>query len=60
MDFLVSERVELRIKPAGVFVMSCVNEFYAAVRKNIFLAEKAVKQFFTYFFNAHGERVVTN
>jgi hypothetical protein len=34
--------------------MNCVDGFYAALRKNIFLAKKAVKQFFTYFFNDEG------
>ena len=49
---------ELRIKPAGVFVMSCVDEFYAATRKNIFLVKKVVKQFLTYF-SMMGGRVVS-
>jgi hypothetical protein len=50
---------ELRIKPAGNFVMSCANGFYAAARKGIFLVKKAVKQLFIYFFNDEGERAVT-
>jgi len=54
MDFLVSERVELRIKPAGVFVISCVNGFYAAARNDVLLAKKAVKKFFTYFSMTRG------
>jgi hypothetical protein len=54
MDFLVSGWVELKIKPAGAFVMSCADGFYAAARKDIFLAKKSVKQFFTYFFNVEG------
>lgn len=52
--FLGAERVWLRIRPAGVVVMSCVDEFYAVAGKNIFLTEKAVKHFFTYFFNNEG------
>jgi hypothetical protein len=34
--------------------MSCVDGFYAIVKKDIFLTEKAVKQFFIYFFNDEG------
>jgi hypothetical protein len=34
--------------------MSCVNGFYAAARKDILLAEKAVKKFFINFFNEEG------
>ena len=34
--------------------MSCVDRFYAIVKKDIFLTEKAVKQFFIYFFNDEG------
>ena len=45
---------ELRIKPSGSFVMSCVEGFYTAARKNIFLAKKVVKQFFTYFSMTRG------
>lgn len=41
--FFGAQKVGLRIKPAGVFVMSCVDGFYAKVRRNIFLAKKAVK-----------------
>jgi len=39
--------------------MSCVDRFYAFVKKDIFLTEKAVKQFFTYFFNDEGGGAVT-
>ena len=45
---------ELRIKPSGSFVMSCVEGFYTTARKNIFLAKKVVKQFFTYFSMTRG------
>ena len=34
--------------------MSCVDRFYAIVKKDIFLTKKAVKQFFIYFFNDEG------
>ena len=34
--------------------MSCVDGFYAIVKKDIFLTEIAVKQFFIYFFNDEG------
>jgi hypothetical protein len=37
--------------------MSCVDEFYPALRKNIFVAKKAVKQYFTYFSMARGRAV---
>ena len=56
--FFGIQKGELRIKPADVFVMSCVDEFYVALRKNIFLAKKAVKKIFTYF-SMMGERAVT-
>lgn len=52
--FFSARKGALRIKPVGVFVMSCVDEFYAEARKNIFLAKKVVKQFFAYFFNDEG------
>jgi hypothetical protein len=56
--FFSARKGALRIKPAGVSVMSCVDGFYAEARKNIFLAKKVVKQFFTYFSMTRG-RVVT-
>jgi len=34
--------------------MSCVDGFYAEARKNIFLAKKTVKKFFTYFSMTRG------
>lgn len=52
--FFSARKGALRIKPAGVFVMSCVDGFYAEARKNIFLAKKVVKQFFTYFSMTRG------
>jgi hypothetical protein len=55
--FFCIQKSELKIKPAGVFVMSCVDEFYPALRKNIFVAKKAVKQYFTYFSMARGRAV---
>jgi len=51
---------ELRIKPAGSFVISCADGFYADARKDTFLVKKAVKQFFIYFSMMRGEGVVTN
>jgi hypothetical protein len=50
---------ELRIKPAGGFVISCADGFYADARKDTFLVKKAVKQFFIYFSMMRGEGVVT-
>ena len=45
---------ELRIKPAGIFVISCADGFYADARKDAFLVKKAVKQFFIYFSMMRG------
>ncbi|MFI3185255.1 MAG: hypothetical protein QX198_04675 [Methylococcaceae bacterium] len=52
--FFSARKIELRIKPAGVLITNCVDGFYTAARKDIFLVKKAVKKFFTYFFNAEG------
>ncbi|MFI3136845.1 MAG: hypothetical protein QX197_08705 [Methylococcaceae bacterium] len=52
--FFGVRKIELRIKPAGGFVMNCVDEFYAATRKNIFLAKKAIKKYFNYFSMTKG------
>ena len=52
--FFGLRNIELRIKLAGVFVMSCVDGFYAVTRKNILLMKKAVKQFIIYFSTAAG------
>lgn len=40
--------VQLRIRADSAFVMNCPDRFYADVRKDIFLAKKAVKRFFIY------------
>ena len=52
--FFGVRKIELRIKPVGCFVMNCVDEFYAATRKNIFLAKKSVKKYFNYFSMTKG------
>ena len=53
-DFFGIRMMELRLKSAGVFVMSCVDGFYAAAIKNIYFVKNVVKKFFTYFFNDEG------
>jgi len=48
-DFFGIRMMELRLKSAGVFVMSRADGFYAAERKNIFLSKNPVKQFLISF-----------
>ena len=50
---------ELRIKPAGSFVISCAYGFYADARKDTFFGKKSCQAIFYLFFNDEGEGVVT-
>ena len=52
--FFGIQKGALRIKPAGVFVMSRVDGFYAAARKNIFFGEKSCQVIYYLFFNNEG------
>jgi hypothetical protein len=52
--FFCIRKGELRIKPAGVICNELCRWILCNRKKDIFLTEKAVKQFFIYFFNDEG------
>jgi hypothetical protein len=54
-----ARKIELRIKPARVFVMSHVGGFYAAARKDIFFGKKKLSRNILIIFQRRRGRTVT-
>jgi hypothetical protein len=57
-SFFCIRKGDLRIKPAGSFVISCTDGFYADARKDTFLVKKKLSSNFLFIFNDEGEGVV--